>query len=423
MGWFDDIVDFVGDVADVVSDPIGTITDVVSDPVGAITDAVNSVSNVVEGVAPLGGLIGTVIGGPIGGAIGNVAGDILGGGDGGDGGGPFGFVTGILDSVTDIVPDGLMDVATNLIGGGSLIGAAGDLLGGGLGDVASGVLGTIGDVVPGLSDAGGFLGGLGGLAGSLADEGFADPLISGLGLPTDILDTVSDTIGDVVGAAGGLAGQVQNAVQDVLGPDGDSPLGFLDDLLPDAVTGALDEPGKLLEGLGQIAQTGGLGEALASLSTDDLSALVTKLVTPVSPAAAAAADDMTTSPGIVDPSTLPGADDDFTFEITPTNTGIVPPDLLGDDDLLGTGAAASADDGSMVTMDSGDLAGTSGPADMDSSGGFSDDVFTTDVPMDAPAPDVAPAPAPEPEPSDFSQAIQSADAVDQSFDSMFEDLG
>src|SRR5262245_16318089 len=98
VGWFDDIVDFVGDVADVVSDPIGTLTDVVSDPVGAITDAVNSVSNVVEGVAPLGGLIGTVIGGPIGGAIGNAAGDILGGG--GDGGGPFGFVSGILDTVT-----------------------------------------------------------------------------------------------------------------------------------------------------------------------------------------------------------------------------------------------------------------------------------------------------------------------------------
>jgi hypothetical protein len=417
VGWFDDIADFVGDVADVVSDPIGTITDVVSDPVGAITDAVNSVSNVVEGVAPLGGLIGTVIGGPIGGAIGNVAGDILGGGGGDGGGGPFGFVSGILDSVTDIVPDGLMDVATDLIGGGSLIGAAGDLLGGGLGDVGSGLLGTIGDVVPGLSEAGGFLGGLGDLAGG----DVLSTVAGGLGIPTDILDTVSHTIGDVVGAAGGLAGQVQDAV----GGE-DSALGFLDDLLPDSVTGALDEPGKLLEGLGQIAQTGGLGEALASLSTDDLSALVTKLVTPVSPAAAAAAaDDMMTSPGIVDPSTLPGADDDFTFDITPTNTGIVPPDLLGDDDLLGTGAAAaSADDGSMATMDSGDLAGTSGPADMDSSGGFSDDVFTSDVSMDAPAPDVAPAPAPEPEPeSDFSQAIQSADAVDQSFDSMFEDLG
>jgi hypothetical protein len=337
-------------------------------------------------------------------------------------------VSGILDSVTDIVPDGLMDVATNLIGGGSLIGAAGDLLGGGLGDVASGVLGTIGDVVPGLSDAGGFLGGLPGL-GDLGDlAGPAGQVFStvagGLGIPSGLADQIGETIGDVVGAADGLVGQVQTAVEGAVGEAGDSALGFLDDLLPDAVGGALDEPGKLLEGLGQIASTGGLGEALASLSTDDLSALVTKLVTPVSPAAAAAADAVPpTSPGIVDPSTLPGADDDFTFEVTPTNTGIVPPNLLGDDDLLGTGAAAAADDGSMVTMDSGDLAATSGPADMDSSGGFSDDVFTTDMPMDAPAPDVAPAPAPEPEPDDFSQAIQSADAVDQSFDTMFEDLG
>jgi hypothetical protein len=408
VGWFDDIVDFVGDVADVVSDPIGTLTEVVSDPVGAITDAVNSVSNVVEGVAPLGGVIGTVLGGPIGGAIGNAAGGILGGGDGD--GGPFGFVSNIIDTVSDIVPDGLMDVATDLIGGGSLIGAAGDLLGGGLGDVASGLLGTIGEVAPGLSDLGGFLGGLPDLAGNLAQDGVLNPIVNGLGLPTDLLDNVSDTIGDVVGAANGA---------------GDSALGFLGDLLPEAAVGALDEPGKLLEGLGQIAQTGGLGEALASLSTDDLSALVTKLVTPVSPAAAAAADAMTTSPGIVDPATLPGADDDFTFDLTPTNTGIVPPDLLGGDDLLGTGAAAAADEGSMVTMDSGDLAGTSGPADMDSSDGFSDDVFSTDMPMDAPAPDVAAisAPAPEHEQTDFSQAIQSADAVDQSFDSMFEDLG
>jgi hypothetical protein len=421
VGWFDDIVEFVGDVADVVSDPIGTLTEVISDPVGAITDAVNSVSNVVEGVAPLGGVIGTVLGGPIGGAIGNAAGGILGGGNGDGDGGPFGFVSNIIDTVSDIVPDGLMDVATDLIGGGSLIGAAGDLLGGGLGDVASGLLGTIGEVAPGLSDVGGFLGGLDGIAGSLLKEGVVDPLVSGVGIPTDILDNVSETFGDIVGAAGGVADQVQ----DVLGPDGDSPLGFLDDLLPDAAAGALGDPGKLLEGLGQIAQTGGLGEALASLSTDDLSALVTKLVTPVSPAAAAAADAMTTSPGIIDPANLPGADDDFTFDGMPTNTGIVPPNLLGDDDLLGTGAAAAADDGSMVTMDSGDLAATSGPADMDASGGFSDDVFSTDMPMDAPAPDVAAisAPAPEPEQTDFSQAIQSADAVDQSFDSMFEDLG
>ena len=96
---------------------------------------------------------------------------------------------------------------------------------------------------------------------------------------------------------------------------------------------------------------------------------MTKLVTPVSAAAAGASEE------VAQATAAASADDnDFTFEITPTNTGIVPPDLMGDDDLLGTGAVAAADDGSMATMDSGDLAGTSGPADMDSSGGFSDDV-------------------------------------------------
>jgi hypothetical protein len=43
----------------------------------------------------------------------------------------------------------------------------------------------------------------------------------------------------------------------------------------------------------------------------------------------------------------------------------------------------------------------------------------TPGPVEMPAPE----PAPEPEPSDFSQSIAAADAVEDSFDSMFEDLG
>ena len=281
MGWFDDVVDFVEDTADVV-------VDVVDTAVGPIADAVSEipiVGDVVETVAPFGGLLGTMIGGPVGGMIGNTIGDQF-----GDGGGGFDF----LDTAINVfgggaLPGGLGDIAGDLLGGGSLIdtatsvfggdlgGVAANLLGGGgLGDVAGGLLGggDLGDIAGGLlgggdlggllgGDLGGLLGGdLGGDLGGIAQQflgGSGGPDLGGLGNLLGAADSVFGGLGlgNLGSAASGIIGDCTGG-----GSDGGGWLGDILDNVP-GVGAGMDLPfglgslPSLTDIAGPISQAGG----------------------------------------------------------------------------------------------------------------------------------------------------------------------
>jgi hypothetical protein len=520
VGWFDDVVDFVGDAADAV-------TEVASDVVNGVADAVAEipvVGDVVEAAAPLAGMIGTVVGGPIGGAIGGVVSDAFSADGFGGGGGMFDFVDDAIGAIGGPLLGPIGGVAGDLLGGGSLIDAAGSVLtgglsdlgglgdlagqvlgggdlgdlagqvlgGGGLGDLAGQVLGggdlgdlagqvlgggglgsilgqagsvlgglglgdlgsaaqgIIGDCMPDLSDPGGWLGnlpdaipGVGGGGGFELPFGMGTfPSIPDLTGPIsaaggDWLQNLAQQAGQVADQLPGLGGgwfeslgnNLEDTIAHVIDPATqalgqgaagssnvfDQPGDFgtsIDDLIGQ-LPGMGDGEGSVQEKLQQLAENGNLGDALGNLSGNELTQLVSHLVGPATPLSQ---DDMT-----IDGRGMDQATKDVVFG------GQDPDDVLGPgtDDLgLDTGTDTGLDLGTTGTD-------APGAVQMPTPDAGAGDDLSIDMPgSDLGAPQTpgpvempAPPPAPEPEPSDFSQAIAAADAVEESFDDMFGDLG
>ena len=264
MGWFDDVVDFVGDAADAV-------TEVASDVVNGVADAVAEipvVGDVVEAAAPLAGMIGTVVGGPIGGAIGGVVSDAFSADGFGGGGGMFDFVDDAIGAIGGPLLGPIGGVAGDLLGGGSLIDAAGSVLTGGLSDL--GGLGDIAGQVLGGGDLGDLAGqvlgggGLGDLAGQVLGGGdlgdLAGQVLGGGGLG-DLAGQVlgEGGLGPILGQAGSVLGglglgDLGSAAQGIIGdcmPDLSDAGGWLGNL-PDAIPGAGASGFELPFGMGYV---------------------------------------------------------------------------------------------------------------------------------------------------------------------------
>ncbi len=322
------------------------------------------------------------------------------------------------------------------------------MLGGlGLGDLGSAAQGIIGDCMPDLSDAGGWLGNLPDAIPGAGDGGFELPF--GMGTFPSIPDLTGpigaaggDWLGHLAEQAGQVADQLPGSrwrlvrlareqprghdrprrrsgdagVRSGWRPEGpnifDQPGDFggtsIDDLIGQ-LPGIGDGEGSVQEKLQQLAENGSIGDALGNLSSNELTQLVSHLVSPTT-AFAPRAPTAATS----------GLADDFGDSLgTPTAAGGAADDL-GLDSGVGTGP----DDGTAGTD-------TPGAVEMPTPDAGVGDDLSIDMPgSDLGAPQTpgpvempAPEPAPEPEPSDFSQSIAAADAVEDSFDSMFEDLG
>ena len=354
--------------------------------------------------------------------------------------------------------DGVPDLSD--IGGfGGLIKTADSVFGGlGLGNLESTVSGIIGDCTPDLSGPGGWLGNLPDSIPGIGDGGFdlpfgcgtfpsipdiSGPISEGGGNWWDVIQQQADKVDDYLidGCWGpikdydfgddlphipdygfGTPDSVQ-IIPDLVDPQTlDFPDTDLDDLVFNLP--GVDREGAARDALEQLAQSGGLGEALATLSQDDLTTLVTRLVAP------------TASPAI------------DTIVETAATTGQSIDDLGLPPSVTGDAAQQPADDFGDDLVTAGADAGLGGPDTADAMGQPAD-AATTGVTQDAATQDAAaqddfslgldagaaggaveqPAAAvetfaPEPEPqSDFSQEIAQADAVEQSFDDMFDDLG
>jgi hypothetical protein len=194
------------------------------------------------------------------------------------------------------------------------------------------------------------------------------------------------------------------SLTDVLDPVAgmqDAGLPDIDDLIGQ-LPGLDDTAGSVQEKLQSLVETGNLGDALGNLSSNELTQIVSHLVSP--------------GPSVID--TVTGAAGDA------ATSGIAD----AGSDMVGIGA----DD---LGLDAVTSAVTSGEAATEAVGMPTPDAVAAvdDLSIEMPGADLGapeappavemPAPAPEPEPeSDFSQAIAQADAVEQSFDSMFEGL-
>jgi hypothetical protein len=423
-------------------------------------------------IGDLQGLAGQVLGDdmPDLGGLGDMAQNILGGNmpDIGDLQGLAGQVLGEnmpdLGGLQGIVGQVLGEGAPDLsdIGGlGGLIKTADSVFGGlGLGNLGSAASGIVGDCMPDLSGAGGWLDNLPDSIPGMGGGGFELPFGCGTfpSIP-DITGPITEGGGNWLNVIQQQAGQVADYL-----PGGcwtpieeyvpDFGFGTPDSVLtmPDLVEvpnmidrdndlddlvfnlPGVDRDGAARDALQSLAETGNLGEALASLSQDDLTTLVTRLVAPTaSPAIETIVDNAATSGQAIDDLGLPAsvvgdaaqqpaAADDFGDDLVTAgaDAGLGGPDTAGQD------AATSG----LV----GDDAATSGLAGQDAQVGGQND-FDDGLGLGGLEPAAGdglaqPEPAametftPEPEPqSDFSQQIAQADAVEDSFDNMFDDLG
>jgi hypothetical protein len=347
------------------------------------------------------------------------------------------------------------------IGGlGGLIKTADSVFGGlGLGNLGSAASGIVGDCMPDLSGAGGWLDNL---PDSIPGIGGGFELPFGCGtFPSipDITGPISEGGGNWLDVIQQQAGEVADYL-----PGGCwTPIEEYEPLLPNWGFGTpdsvltipdlvevpsmidrdndlddlvfnlpgVDREGAARDALQSLAETGNLGEALASLSQDDLTTLVTRLVAPTaSPAIDTIVDNAATSGQAIDDLGLPAS--------VIGDAAQQPADDFGDDlvtagadaGLGGPDAAAAMGDDTTATEE----AATSGLAGQDAQVGGQDD-FDDGLGLGGlgsgagdgfaePEPAAMETFAPEPEPeSDFSQQIAQADAVEDSFDSMFDDLG
>ena len=464
---------FGGDLPGPLADIAGNLLDG-----GSLIDNAASVFG-----GDLGGIAGQLLGGEGGlGDLGGFAQNLLGGEGGlGDLGGLaqnlLGGEGGLGGIVGQVLGGGEMPDLSDIGGLGGLIKTADGVFGGlGLGNLGSAASGIIGDCMPDLSDAGGWLNNLpdslpGPFGGGSGDGGFELPF--GMGSFPSIpdltgpiseagggwLENLQQQAGEIADyIPGGCWGRIEDfdlgsdlphipgfpdlgfgtpdsvrIIPDLIDPSSLDPSGLnpsdtgLDDLVFNmtGVNGGGAGDGGARDALQQLAETGNLGEALAALSQDDLTSLVTRLVAPTaSPAIDAIVDNAATSGQAIDDLGLPSsmtdgmtqqAADDFGDDLVTAgaDAGLGGPDTagaLGDDAMADQGAATSglADAGQDDFDDGLGLGGLGS----DVGGGMAEpepamDTFT-----------------PEPEPqSDFSQQIAQADAVEDSFDSMFDDLG
>jgi hypothetical protein len=458
MGFFDDLVDAVSDVADVVADVVTEVVDVAGDVVEAGADAVGDVvATTLSGAAhvflpfipteiidtateAIGGLASTAV---------NFAADA---------------VVGLGESVTDVV-EGVVTGDIGMIAGAGLSLAGGIAfgpIGASVGQLAGNVLGSAlgdGDVV------GGIAAGVGGMLGG--------PLGS----------TVGSAVGGLLTGEGGIEGVVGAAAKGLLGEAGGDVGSWMQDAIP-----GVD---KVVEGFGDALSGGGLGGLTGAAVSYATQAATSFVPTPLRQMATGFNDGLVD----LDPSSMGGflgtaiddgpfgsawdsPGDDFGFggwggsaddvldvigsasdvaDGLPTSVAAgfgdeVP--LLGDDDggvpllrddddveLLST----TLDDDFDAPLNMGaaaiDLDGDGGTIDLDdvmTIGGVTGAV-TRDLPVledfdapVAPAPDFDVAPVAEPayvepeyvapEPTQVSQAVSTADAIEESTDDLFEGM-
>jgi hypothetical protein len=412
----------------------------------------------------LGGMAGQLLGGGGLGDLGGIAENILGGNmpDLGDLGGIAGQVLG--DNMPDLGPfggivgqvlggDGMPDLSD--IGGlGGLIKTADSVFGGlGLGNLGSAASGIIGDCTGGdLSGPGGWLANLPDSIPGIGDGGFdlpfgmgsfpsipdiAGPISQGGGGWLDVLQQQAGEVGEYL--TGGCWDRFEEFdINDyvpgggVIAPPIEMP--DLTDLIPTLPDPDLDDlvfnlpgvdrDGAARDALQELADNGNLGEALASLSQDDLTTLVTRLVAPTaSPAIDMIVDNAATSGQALDDLGLPASVTGDAMQ--------QPADDFGDDLVAAGVGGADADAGLGGTDSTGapDATGQEATGDLGLEMGGQDDLgLGLDSGVDGggfaqPEPAQVEAFAPEPVESDFAQQIAQADAVEDSFDSMFDDLG
>lgn len=457
-----DAIPVLGDAVEFVAPLAGPLGAMIGGPVGAMIG--NTVGNAFGGDGPnfmdvLDGALDTVSGAlppPIdgvaddlldGGTLINAGMAVLGGGlpDVGDiadkVGDAFGIDLGnVVGAAADIANGELPDL-------GDAMGAAQSVFDGfGLGNIGSTLTGAVmGSPAPegADGDAGGSSWFDGFDLGGLASPGFEITNCWGGGNPIneagggwleDIVDQANDLPGTAfdwalpdVGFPNGNTG----AVSPTLGGDvGDNfetmQQDFLDNDLDDLVFNmpGVDRDGAARDALQQLAESGGLGAALASMAPDDVTALVSRLVNPITPAAEAIQSDNDTIVDIDDGLSIPGG------EVPGADGGYNDPLGIGIDDLTGepggadAGTSGPAGDGTDATAD---------PAV--ASGQVAVDDFSLDGGVDAgggdsyspPAEPEYSAPEPEPVQSDFSESMAQADAVetqlDDDVDGFFTGLG
>jgi len=455
-----DAIPVLGDAVEFVAPLAGPLGAMIGGPVGAMIG--NTVGNAFGGDGPnfmdvLDGALDTVSGAlppPIdgvaddlldGGTLINAGMAVLGGGlpDVGDiadkVGDAFGIDLGnVVGAAADIANGELPDL-------GDAMGAAQSVFDGfGLGNIGSTLTGAvIGSPAPegADGDAGGSSWFDGFDLGGLASPGFEITNCWGGGNP--INEAGGGWLEDIVDQANDLPGTAFDwALPEVSFPNGNTgvvppTLGgdvgdtfetmqqdFLDNDLDDLVFNmpGVDRDGAARDALQQLAESGGLGAALASMAPDDVTALVSRLVNPIMPAAEAVQSDNDTIVDIDDGMTIPGgttsgADDGFN---DPLGIGI--DDITGDP--VGVGAATSGEAG---VPDDALIEQSAAAAQVDD--------FSIDAGIDAgggaavsaPAEPEYSAPEPEPVQSDFSESMAQADAVetqlDDDVDGFFTGLG
>jgi hypothetical protein len=253
MGWFDDVVDFVSDAADVVvdvvTDVVDVATDVVGEGAGLLVDAAGEAAHVFLPFIPdevidlatdtLGGVVDDVVGF----AVDTVA---------GIGASALDVVEGVVTGDLGMIADAGLTLAGGIAFGpiGASVGQlAGNVVGAALGDgdilgaVTAGVGGLLGGPIGAAvgSTVGGLLTG-GASVGSVLTSAVGAAAGSAGSWATDILG--EDTVNELTGVADqvlGFGSSLTSGIQDtVVGYAAEAARTFLPTPLADMATGFLD---------------------------------------------------------------------------------------------------------------------------------------------------------------------------------------
>ena len=460
----------LGAITDVLPGPLGDIAGQLTDGGSLIDTATSIFGGGLPDLGSLAGAAGGLLDGDLGGLVG-AAGGLL----DGDLGGLAGAASGLLGGEAG----GLIDAAGGLLDGGAdgvmnLLGGASSVFNGlGIGNLSSAVTSAVaGTPAPAGAEGDADGGGLFGFGSMFQQDEYEFPNCwGGTDYGTSIgegggdwLDVIAQQAGEVAQQLPGQAGSVFGQVQDnadsadglgwpfsVITADGNTGvvppnLGsdptdiLMDPTIQDFPDTDLDDlvfnmPGvnadsAARDALQQLAESGGLGAALAGMAPDDVTALVSRLVTPITPAAEAVQSD---NDVIVD------IDDGMSIDAGSTTAGVDvgtnDPLGIGIDDITGepadAGAGAGTDAATNGETGIPDDALIEQPADA-ATGQVAVDDFSLDGGVDAGGGAGVSAPAepefvaPEPVESDFSQSMAQADAaetqLDSDVDAFFTDL-
>jgi hypothetical protein len=414
---------------------------------GALTEALGALGGDGDALGALAGALGADdIAGALAGALGSDIPALLAGAMGGDD--AAGALVSMLGGAGGL--SGLESMAQQLLGGGTALDDLGSLattlgLGGlqDLGAASSGAIGLLlGEHSPTtLADDFGGLGGLLGLepdglpdTGSIWDlfgvddggivptwyppeePGSLNDLLESLTDPPDWKDVLAEALGEAEG--GNLEARIESLEDLITGAVGPPGGPIRDAGAPGSAMPAVATSG-VRDVLGSIAQGGDLAGTLGQLPNDVLIGMITNLVAETDPAGdalgTAGMDDLVGGPTGSDPMGTDSMGDD------PMGADAMGTDPMGTDsidtDPMGTDAMGT--DANDAGMDVDPAAGD--PSSDQFEEPYDDMVAGSAGPeVDATAPEPEPEYVPEPE---FTESIEAAEQVEESFDDMFGSEG